>query len=835
MITPEIRAGGRGQLLRLRPLPTPPADVVEIRVGGRTGVARPGADFVIGRDDACDLTVALPHVSRRHLVVRHGNVGWELIDQSRNGSWIDGRRVDRASIRGSVLVRLGSDGDAASALLSLRPGTGSPSAPTTRHPSRQGKLSAVHDLRAVPSTLAIGRGEGNDVVIADLLASRRHAELVRDGGRWVLVDLGAANGTFVNGQRIRRQAIGPEDVVGIGHALLHLEGDRLVEHVDSGEIGFRAEGLVVRTPKGKQLLDGVGFSLESRSLLAVVGPSGAGKSTLLKALTGFRPADEGRVEYAGRDLYADYDELRQRIGLVPQDDILHPQLTVRRALRYSAALRFPDDVGVADRAARVEEVIGELGLSGQADQAIHSLSGGQRKRTSVALELLTRPSLLFLDEPTSGLDPGLDKSVMRTLRGLADDGRTVVVVTHSVANLDVCDRLLLLAPGGTVAFFGPPQEALAHFGCTDFADVFLALQREPDADWSGRFRSSPPWARYVGRAPTAPSNLGPKPGAPRLRSALHQFGVLTRRYVAVVAADRQYLAFMAALPLVLSVLAHALPGDAGLSMAEQSRGAAGAPNSVWLVLVLGAALMGSAASVRELVKEREIYRRERAIGLSRSAYLASKLVVLGVVVGLQSVALGFLGTFGRPGPDTALVLGSGAAEIVVVLAATGAASMTAGLVVSAWIRNADRGMPLLVLLTMLQFVLSSALLQVGDRPGLAQLAWFVPARWGFAAGAATIGLPTGGGHGYYPLHDPLWASTGVTWLLDLGAIGVLTVLCLAVVSRLLRGLDPRSCRPRSAGRRPAQCVGWLAFQAADEAGRQATGRPRDRAAAPRAS
>ncbi len=253
-------------------------------------------------------------------------------------------------------------------------------------------------------------------------------------------------------------------LVGIGHALFHLDGDRLVERIDAGAVAFRARDLVVRTPKGKTLLEGVGFSLEENSLLAVVGPSGAGKSTLLRALTGFRPADSGTVEYADRDLYADYDELRQRIGLVPQDDILHPQLTVRRALAYAARLRFPSDVSVPEREARIDQVIGELGLGGQAEQRIDSLSGGQRKRTSVALELLTRPSLLFLDEPTSGLDPGLDKSVMHTLRGLADDGRTVVVVTHNVANLDVCDRLLLLAPGGTLAYFGPPREALQYFG-----------------------------------------------------------------------------------------------------------------------------------------------------------------------------------------------------------------------------------------------------------------------------------------------------------------------------------------------------------------------------------
>ncbi len=782
-------------------------DVLDVRVGGHRRVVRPGAEFVIGRDESCDVQVVGPQVSRRHLVVKLRPDGWEVVDVSRNGAWADDGPLGRRPVRGALSIRLGSRSSGPVVELDLRRAPSAlPTPPivgiteAAARSQRQGRFAVSHDVLTVPTkAVTIGRDAVNDVVVDDLLASRRHAELHRRNGRWVLVDLGSSNGTFVNGQRVGQQEIGPDDVVGIGHALLHLDGDRLVEYVDTGHVEFRAQGLVVQAVakrKTRTLLNDVGFALESKSLLAVVGPSGAGKSTLLRALTGFRPADEGRVEYAGRDLYADYDELRQRIGLVPQDDILHPQLTVRRALRYAAELRFPDDVSSPERNARVDEVITELGLKDQAHQAIHTLSGGQRKRTSVALELLTRPSLLFLDEPTSGLDPGLDKSVMQTLRGLADDGRTVVVVTHSVANLDLCDRLLLLAPGGEVAYFGPPQEALAYFGKTDFADVFLLLNER--SDWGERFRSSPAHARWIGRdagrvGPT--EHLGTSVGsvAPRQQSVARQLSVLCRRYLAVIASDRQYLIFMAALPLVLSVLAHALPGDAGLSMLEQLRGAAGAPNSIWLVLVVGAALMGSAASIRELVKEREIYRRERAIGLSRSAYLASKLAVLGVIVGVQAVVLGVLGTIGRPPPDAAVFLSSPVVEIVVTLVMLTVASMAIGLAVSALIDNADRGMPLLVLLAMLQFILSSALLQIGDRIGLGQLALLVPARWGFAAGAATIGLPTGPGT-FYPYADPLWEVSAGVWLLDILALIALTGLYIAAASWLLRRLDPQRRR-----------------------------------------
>ena len=371
--------------------------------------------------------------------------------------------------------------------------------------------------------------------------------------------------------------------------------------------------------------------LPQRSLLAVVGPSGAGKSTLLGALTGFRPATTGTVRYDERDLYDNYDELRHRIGFVPQDDILHTPLTVRRALNYAARLRFPHDVTATERQHRIEEVLTELGLSTQADQRIDSLSGGQRKRTSVALELLTKPSLLFLDEPTSGLDPGYEKSVMQTLRTLADDGRSVVVVTHNIAHLNMCDRLLVLAPGGRLAYFGPPQQALSYFHCTDFADLFILLENDTTTDWTARYNNSPLHAAFTPHPhhqPT-PTTATTKPQRLAQQSPLAQFSILCRRYLAVIAADRQYTLFLLALPLLLSLFTYAVPGHAGLSLAEAITQQTKQPTQLLVLLIIGGALMGCAVSIREIVKEQAIYRREHGIGLSGGAYLASKLAVLG--------------------------------------------------------------------------------------------------------------------------------------------------------------------------------------------------------------
>ena len=503
---------------------------LELHVDGRWELLAPTRRVILGRGDGADIDLGCAEISRRHAVLEPTAQGWTLTDLSRNGTFHDGRRVNQIVISDPTTVSMGAP----------RNGVRITLVPTAPAAAEQGRLSTV--IHSPASLIRIGRQPDNDVVLDDLLVSRHHAELRRTPGGWEVIDLVSGNGTFVNGRRVSRAAVAAHDVIGIGRGLLQLHGDHVVAYVDEGDNAFEAVGVSVTTPDGTTLVHDVGFAVPGRSLLAVIGPSGAGKSTLLAALVGTRPADVGDVRYAGRSLYADYPELRHRIALVPQDDVLHTQLTVAEALTYAARLRFSADTTAADRQRRVAEVLAELGLTEQAHQRITQLSGGQRKRTSVALELLTKPSLLFLDEPTSGLDPGKDRSVMQTLRALADDGRTVVVVTHNVANLELCDRLLLLAAGGWLAYFGPPAEALAYFGRDDFADIFLLLEQAPGENWGRRFRESPLYERYVG----APRDRRPPPSrsslslAPRRQGHLVQLVILCRRYLAVIAADRHY-------------------------------------------------------------------------------------------------------------------------------------------------------------------------------------------------------------------------------------------------------------------------------------------------------
>ncbi|MCV7411781.1 ABC transporter ATP-binding protein [Mycobacterium florentinum] len=770
---------------------------LELRAGGRTWRASGGRSWSIGRAHEADIQLENPRVSRQHAVLQPTPAGWVLVNRSNNGMFVNGRRVESLPISQPITVVLGSASSGQPLELYPIAPPPSPARTQTVAPTRPvGETTVARPPTAVYTmdqvTIGIGRGTDNAVVLDDLLVSRHHAVLRRAGNQWELVDSNSANGTYVNGNRIARAIIGPNDIVGIGHQLLHLSGDQLVEYVDTGDVSYEASNLRVVSGKGKVLLASVSFALPQRCFMAVVGPSGAGKSTLLSALTGFRPAGSGEVRYDNRDLYQNYAELRHRIGFVPQDDILHTQLTVRRALNYAAQLRFPQDVSTRERKQRIDEVLGELGLAAHANQRIDSLSGGQRKRTSVALELLTKPSLLFLDEPTSGLDPGYEKSVMQTLRALADDGRSVVVVTHNTAQLNLCDRLLILAPGGRLAYFGPPHQALNYFGCNDFADLFNLLEHDTTTDWTGRYVASPIHGALTGphatlKAP-APATRAAKPVAQQ--SAFAQFTTLCRRYLAVIAADRQYAVTLLVLPLLLSLFAHAVPGEAGLSLTKAIETKSTQPSQLLVLLIIGGALMGCAASIREIVKERAIYQREHGIGLSRGAYLASKLVVLSALTTVQGLILGFLGVVGLPPPDQAVVLPWPRAEVAIAVVAVTVVSMMIGLLISAMIGNADRGMPLLVLVVMAELVLCGGMFGVKGRIPLEQLAWLSPSRWAYAMAASTVDLDdlrrTAGGD-----EDPLWEYDASDWWMAAGACAVQAIVLIVLLALRLRQLDPQ--------------------------------------------
>ncbi|WP_455771705.1 FHA domain-containing protein [Streptomyces virginiae] len=835
-----------------------------LELNGRTWTLDPSRSYSLGRDPQGDVVIDDARVSWRHATIAWNGQSWGIEDHgSTNGTYVQGARVQQTALVPGTPVHLGNATDGPRLNLSAAaapqpavaqqqaqqtpaqayaqpqaaayqapqqpqqawnqqqhqpqqpqvhvpqqqqgggaaprqpqaaaPGYGGDRSPTTFH-----QLSLGHVMR-------IGRALENELVVSDLQVSRHHAEFhSMPGGRFEIRDLGSHNGTYVNGQPLAKsgtQLLGPNDIVGVGHSTFRIVGDRLEEFVDTGEVSFSARHLTVTVDGGKQILKDVTFGVPEKSLIGVIGPSGSGKSTLLKALTGYRPADQGDVLYDNRNLYKQFAELRQRIGLVPQDDILHKELRVSTALKYAAKLRFPGDTAESERAARIDEVLRELKLDIHKDKKITALSGGQRKRVSVALELLTKPSLIFLDEPTSGLDPGMDRDVMQLLRGLADDGRTVLVVTHSVAELSLCDKLLVMAPGGSVAYFGPPDEALNFFGYSTWADVFSAFENYRDYDWAGRWKGSQHYQLYAAELDAVAPQPVVMPPAQQMRPTKpqgwgSQLWTLIRRYVSVIASDKGFMGLMLILPAVLGVVSTVIPATFGLAPPTPPSRFNGDAGTIMLILAVGMCFSGAANSVRELIKERVIYERERATGLSRSAYLMSKVIVLGFITAIQGVIICAIGFAPRDLPAEGLLMPP-AVELCVSVIALGFTSMMFGLVISSLVKTAEKTMPLLVMFAIVQVVFTGILFQVYDSPGLEQFAWLMPSRWAVAAAGTTLNLgklmppwdqdnPTN--------TDPLWDATVGQWSLNIIILLALGIACGFLVQRLLRRHEPEVMR-----------------------------------------
>lgn len=759
-----------------------------VRVGGRPRAFGSGAGVTLGRDERSDVVVEHPWVSRRHVSLEPAGEYVIVTDlDSSRGTWVADQRVEGARpFSPPVTLRLGPEGGP-EVHVELAQGP----SPTT------GRQRASHrSLVDVGDTLVIGRGEESDVRLADdLLVSKRHAKLVMEQNGPVVIDLDSRNGTFVNGTRVTRAPLTTRDELTIGRHIFVYRAGMLRPRTESSGIALAARRIGFTLADGRTLLDEVSFTLPRSSLLAVVGPSGSGKSTLLSALTGSQPATTGEVLYQGRDLYTRLEELRGRIGVVPQQDIIHGALTVRQALTAAADLRFPVDLETQAKSQRVQAVLDELNLTEHAETRVSALSGGQRKRASVALELLTMPALLFLDEPTSGLDPGMDEQLMRSLRALADSGRTVIVITHSTASLELCDRLLFLAPGGRTAYFGPPEDALHTLNARDFSKAFAKVEEHAD-DAVAAFRASS-LHRTMVETPlrtldthhlSSPGFETPSGEGDRRQTTKSQFRTLVKRQLRIMIADRGLLAFLAAMPIVIALLALIVPGVGGLRDAEPGAPASAQAQQILLVLILGAIFAGLTAGIRDLVGERAIFVRERSAGLHPEAYLAAKAATLGGAAVLQSLVMLALvvAIRGAPGSGALLPGAAGAViELAFALAATTLCCTLLGLLLSAHLRTSAQAMPLIVVLVMGMLVLSGGLFSLSDRAVLNGISLLSPSRWGYASAAATVDL-----NSMSVQSDGLWDPSAWSVAKAVLILLVVTMVLAVAARRRLAGRYP---------------------------------------------
>jgi len=785
-----------------------------------------GQEYRVGRDERADITLADARVSWEHAVIRAEGPVWVLEDKgSRNGTFLGSERITRLEITSPYVVHFGHPEDgpvlrfeltAADPFQDFGRKPAPASSDTTFMP---GVLRDPTARMRIQKVMKIGRRPDNDIVVSDLGVSKQHAELrLSPTGRYEIIDLGSHNGTFVNGTRVHEAQLKDDDIIAIGHATFRLVGGELIEYVDDGRATFEAHDLQVVVHDGgkdKVLLDGITFPLAERSMMAVIGPAGAGKSTLLNALTGKRPASTGNVFYDFRDLYENYDELRHRIGLVPQESVTHDQLTAQSALGYAAELRFPSDTGADERHQRVTEVLDELSMTSHANTRIDRLSGGQKKRVNIGLELLTKPTLLFLDEPTSPLDPHLKRDMFTQMRTMADPdkdmGQSVIVITHDVESklIDQCDRLIVLQPGGKMAYFGPPGDGLRYFGREDWADVFQAFADAPERDFAAEFRASPEFAKYVATPISVRQqrlDAGRPEGEtvqPKQRSSLNQVFTMARRYRKVMWADRVFMVTTVLMPILLGALVRATPTQFGL---DNGPGRLAGSNlnaiQVLMILVMSSVLSGTALSIREFIKEREIYERERMAGLSATAYLFSKVIVLSVISVLQTLLVVLVGLAGQKVPASGVVIpGTALIEIFVALAVLGVVSMLIGLAISTLVTKGDQTMPILVGVTMVQVALSGGLFPLSGK-ALSALSMIAPARWGLGALASTINLNViqatadQGPIGQKP--DALWTHDASHWLTAVVVMVALGVVWLVIARVRLASIGPRKRKEKKA-------------------------------------
>jgi ABC transport system ATP-binding/permease protein len=722
-------------------------------------------EMFIGRGEDNDIVINSRIVSRKHARLTKNPHGYEIqiLPEASNPIFLDGRPLkETRQLQHGDTLRIGSQD----------PGT--MVSMVFNQPVSVSAGEMRHILFEEKTLIQIGRDPSNDVVLDTPTVSRFHAQIEKVGQRYRLTDLNSANGTFVNDSRLKDRDIwlNADDVVRIGRHRFVLKQDQLAQFDDTRGLRVDAVGLNKWVRKDLNILQDISLTFQPREFVVVVGQSGGGKSTLVDAIIGYRPATHGQVMVNGTNVYRNFEAVRDDIGFVPQRDIIHTGLTVYQALDYTARLRMPRDTSKEERHKRIMEVLEDLDLVHRKDNEISRLSGGQQKRVSIGVELLTSPGLFFLDEPTSGLDPGTETALMHLMRRLADQGRTIVLVTHATKNVMLADKVVFLARGGYLAWFGPPDEALRYFDsfrsererrarAMEFDQIYAILDdpsRGTAKDWAARFQEHPAYQQYVIEAQkTAPIKLEDVKGAPpvasvqkppaarpkrrRTGSALHQFIVLSARNMKILVRDRSSLILMLIAPPLVAMLDFIIAPLMGSSPFSFQDGNASNGAITLFLMTIYCLLVAGLSQMREFVKEEDIYKRERLVNLKIVPYVASKVWVALLLAFYHAAAysvIHFL-AFDMPGGWSSFGLVYG----TMVLAAM--AGMVCGLLASALAPAASSAPMIMIMLIIPQIVLSGALAPVP--PNISMVA---STRWAFEG---LIGIA---GIGSTVAADPCW-------------------------------------------------------------------------------
>ncbi|HWP53645.1 MAG TPA: FHA domain-containing protein [Pyrinomonadaceae bacterium] len=772
-------------------------DLVDSRTGQTRRIELNKEVMRLGRDPEGEVVIDADAavVSRRHAEIKRSGDQFAITDlKSFNGTLVNNQRIseaatlfDRDEIQlgaGGPLLRLIDPAHPAPPHRIVQPGAPTPSQnlippafnqiaamarggtivstsgtlqPVAPQGGSQPQLLARLSFETRPQ-LSVGRAPDNDVRLDGLQISNHHARFVRTNGNVTVEDAGSTNGVYVNGERISgRRGVQLSDVIQIGPFVLQADSGQGVAVYDTRSktrIDCINIAKVVKNRSGGgsiRLLDDVGLTIQPNEFVGLLGPSGAGKSTLMDSLNGMRPASSGQVLINNLDLYRHLDSLKQSIGYVPQDDIIHRELTVYRTLYYVARLRLSSDVSRREIDQIVNEVMDVTGLSERRDVPISQLSGGQRKRVSIAVELITKPSVIFLDEPTSGLDPATEEKIMKLFRQIAESGRTVILTTHAMENVKLFDKIVVLMRGKLV-FYGAPQEALAHVKADSFKDLYDKLEGPVDQqlaalpplppnaskaqvgerkrqreqiseqvadDWKKKFQQTEQYRRNVVDPLSGLPRDGRAAAPPKRRmsifDAVRQWGTLTRRYLEVLTRDKFNLLILFGQAPIIAFLTFLVVGD------KLPR------DFPYFVMALVAIWFGTSVASREIIRERAVYTRERMVNLRLFPYVGSKLFVLAIIVSLQCLML--YGSLKFMHYTGLLSVPGWAIPQVTIMLITAMVGIALGLFISAIVKTSEMATSMVPLILIPQILFCGL---VGVPENMARvISTVVPATWAY--------------------------------------------------------------------------------------------------------
>jgi ABC transport system ATP-binding/permease protein len=751
-----------GQELPLPQKVTPPQLIVAIAGQAIKTYALSKNRITIGRAEDNEIVIDSQIVSRHHAYLERVQDGYLLnvLPEVGNPVLFDGRPLTALrKLQNGDILRIGS----------LDPGM----MVTLTYIN----LSQAVETQAAPirfsekNIIQIGRDTKNDVVLDSPAVSRYHAQIERVGQRHRLTDLRSTNGTFVNDERVDGEVwLQPNDVIRIGSFRLVMGEDELGHYDESRGLRVDALDLNKWVRKDLNILKNISLAFKPREFIVVVGQSGGGKSTLVDAIAGYRPATHGVVMVNGTNIYANFDVIQNEIGYVPQRDIIHYELTVYQALNYAARLRMPSDTSKEERHQRIMQVLEDLDMVERKDTPISRLSGGQIKRVSIGVELLTKPGLFFLDEPTSGLDPGTETAFMHLMRRLADQGRTIVMITHATKNVMLADKVVFLARGGYVAWFGPPEEALAYFNQyrsereqraheMEFDQIYAILDDQSKGkaqDWAERYLQHPAYQKYIveplqGARTLVVKGSKEKPEGKVSRSksrqrasGFRQFLILSARNIKILSRDRTSLVLMLLVPVLVASLDFFLAPAMGKHLYDTKIGDATNASVTLFLLAIDCMLVGGFSQMREFVKEADVYKRERLVNLKILPYVASKVWVALLLSFYGAAAFVIIRFLAFDIPATPLIFGLYYVSMVLAVFAGG----ISGLLASAISKSPSVAPLLMILLVIPQIVLSGSLAPL---PG--KVTAIASTRWAFQDFVGLTGM------GSDVAADPCWKLT----------------------------------------------------------------------------